>query len=212
MIAGLDGCRGGWYVIREDSHGAITGSVCASFVEALSLIPAPSLIAIDIPIGLKASGPRNCDLAARRVLAPTRGSSVFPAPLRPLLLASTHAEASGMRRATEGKGLSIQSYAIMAKIREVDTALRASPQQADRVFEVHPEVCFAILNDSRPLANSKKRSAGRTERLELLAKAFGNEPERLLAERPRKTVAADDVIDAFHALVALLPDSPASIS
>ena len=105
-----------------------------------------------------------------------------------------------MRRAIEGKGLSIQSYAIMAKIREVDTALRASPQQADRVFEVHPEVCFAMLNDSRPLANSKKRSAGRTERLELLAKAFGNEPERLLAERPRKTVAADDVIDAFAAL------------
>jgi predicted RNase H-like nuclease len=41
---------------------------------------------IDIPIGLTASGPRSCDLEARRLLGPRR-SSVFPAPAREVLRA-----------------------------------------------------------------------------------------------------------------------------
>ena len=200
MVAGLDGCRGGWYIVQESTDGTITGRVCASFRDALQLIPAPAPIAIDIPIGLKSSGARTCDLAARRALAPTRGSSVFPAPIRPVLHASTHKEASDMRRAVEGKGISIQSFNITGKIREVDAALRASPTDADRVYEVHPELCFASLNNAKPLSHSKKRASGRAERLALLAQHFGDAPERLLAERPRDIVAADDVIDAFVAL------------
>ena len=105
-----------------------------------------------------------------------------------------------MRRTIEGKGISIQSFNITAKIREVDTALRASPADADRVYEVHPELCFASLNNSRPLSHSKKRASGRAERLALLKVHFGDALECLLADRQRDRVAADDVIDAFAAL------------
>lgn len=50
------------------------------------------------------------------------------------------------------------------------------------------------------MAFAKKKSAGRAERLDLLRQAFGDAPARLVEERVRKQVGADDVLDAFAAL------------
>jgi predicted RNase H-like nuclease len=105
-----------------------------------------------------------------------------------------------MRRGIEGKGMSIQAFGITAKVREVDTVLRAAPERAQRVFEVHPEVSFTGLNGAKALTHSKKRLLGRGERLELLAKQFGDAPARFIATRPKGIVEADDVLDAFIAL------------
>lgn len=195
-VAGIDGCRAGWYVVVETA-GGVTGHVAPDVAAALAL--APGVVAIDIPIGLPDAGDRLCDRAARRALAPRRASSVFPSPIRPALGADTHAEASEARRAVDGKGMSIQAFAIMPKIDEVDRCLRGQPDDAARVFEVHPEVTFARMAGA-PLAHSKKTEAGRDERLALLHASFGDHPARLLHERPRKDVAADDVLDAFAAL------------
>lgn len=201
VIAGLDGCRGGWYVARlEPETEDVQAFVCSSFAEAMQRLPPPTQVAVDIPIGLANIGRRACDEAARTMLAPTRSSSVFSAPIRPLIEARHHSEASALRRSIEGKGMTIQAFAIMAKVREVDAALRANPRDAMRVFEVHPEVSFAKLNSSRPLQFPKKRAQGRNERLELLRHRFGAIPERLIAQRPTKLVAADDVLDAMAAL------------
>lgn len=219
MIAGVDGCRGGWYVIEADHEcTSIRGQLYASLDNLLSALPAHSIIAIDIPIGLLRTGARTCDEAARRFLGAARGSSVFPAPIRSVLDAPSHAVASAIRRQIEGKGMSIQSFAITAKVREVDIALRAAPERAHCVFEVHPEVSFTSLNGTKALAHSKKRAHGRQERLEILANQFGDAPARLVANRPKRTVAADDVLDAFVALwtarrivagaAASLPDRP----
>jgi len=68
------------------------------------------------------------------------------------------------------------------------------------VHEVHPEVSFAAMNGDVPLHSKKKRAAGREERAGLLATHFGDWPMRLVSTRPRNTVAADDVLDAFAAL------------
>jgi predicted RNase H-like nuclease len=178
----------------------VLGRVHPSFERALSAIPAHSIIGIDIPIGLQSVGARACDEAARRYLGPKRASSVFTAPIRSVLDATSHAAASAMRRAIEGKGMSIQAFGITAKVREVDTVLRAASERAQRVFEVHPEVSFTRLNGAKSLTHSKKRPLGRGERLELLANQFGDAPARLVATRPKCIVEADDVLDAFIAL------------
>lgn len=200
MHLGIDGCPAGWYVARRGPDGLITGQVYASFAEILRDAPPPSVIAVDIPIGLTESGSRECDVLARSALAPRRSASVFPAPLRCVLEVGSHAEASAMRREREGKGMSIQSFAITKKVREVDLAIAESPAHHDTVHEVHPEVCFRALNGGQSMTFAKKNMEGRGERLRLLSGVFGDVPARLIEERVRRDVGADDVVDALVAL------------
>ena len=96
-----------------------------------------------------------------------------------------------------GVGLSAQAFNILAKIREVDAALDA-PLQA-RVVEMHPELAFWAMNGSRPLAASKKSTAGRQNRLDLLTPFFGD-VETYLGLLGRRRAAVDDLLDAFAAL------------
>jgi predicted RNase H-like nuclease len=184
----------------ETSTEALSGSVFARFEELLAKLTDNAVVGVDIPIGLTERGSRACDLAARRFLGARRGASVFPAPLRGVLGATTHAEANVLQRAIEGKGLSIQAFGILPKVAEVDACLRSHISLTERVFEVHPEVAFAALNGNVGLKASKKTAQGQTVRLELLRPHFGDTPERFLVQRPRKSVAADDVLDAFAVL------------
>lgn len=199
-ITGVDGCPAGWYAVHLTAGSkVIEGHVHARFADLLQACPAPACMAVDIPIGLSESGERACDQAARRLLGP-RASSVFAAPLRGVLGAASHAQASARRQAIEGKGMSIQAYNILRKVEEVDAALRASAAQAQRVHEVHPEVCFMQMNGGQPLAYGKKSAEGRALRLSLLAPHFPDQAERLLDEFPRREVQADDVLDALACL------------
>lgn len=198
--AGVDGCPAGWYAVQELAGGAqIEGRVHDRFTSLLQALPAGACVAVDMPIGLNEAGERACDQAARQRLGP-RASSVFTAPLRGVLGAASHAEASARRRAIEGKGMSIQAYNILRKVAEVDAALRASAVWAGRVHETHPELCFLEMNDGVPLAHGKKTAAGRTLRLALLAPHFPGQAERLLDAHPRRDVQADDVLDALACL------------
>jgi len=199
-IAGVDGCPAGWYAVHLPADGqVIEGRVFARFADLLQACPAPACMAVDMPIGLGESGERACDQAARRLLGP-RASSVFAAPLRGVLGATSHAQASARRQAIEGKGMSIQAYNILRKVEEVDAALRASAAQAQRVHEVHPEVCFMQMNGGQPLAHGKKSAEGRALRISLLAPHFADQAQRLLDEFPRREVQADDVLDALACL------------
>ena len=201
MFLGIDGCPRGWYAVRvATARGQISGKVYPRFSEVLAEAERSAIIAVDIPIGLLFAGSRQCDELARRALTPMRSSSVFPAPLRPVLGAASHQEASAIRRSIDGKGMSIQSFAITRKVQEVDLALGQAPDLDQRVYEVHPEVCFAKLNHGQPMMFAKRKALGHSERLNLLSRVFGDAPARLSAERPRKQVSADDVLDAFAAL------------
>jgi len=134
------------------------------------------VIAIDIPIGLPTAGPRACDREARRLVGPRR-SSVFPAPPRPSLSASTFADTTG---------LSMQSWNLVPKIREVDEAWEP------RVVEAFPELVFAVLAGA-PMTHSKRTPEGQAERLASLG----------MKAAPRLTGAtADDVLDAIACLRA----------
>jgi len=151
--------------------------------------------AIDIPIGLADREPRSCDVAARRLLGPRR-SSIFPAPVRPVLQAASYAEACALSRRACGKSISKQLYNILDKIRTVD-ALQ-SPRLQDQLFEMGPELSFAQLT-GRPMPANKRTAAGRIARELALASAdaFG-ETVRAILQAPAPTGAKhDDVLDAL---------------
>jgi predicted RNase H-like nuclease len=194
IVAGLDGCRGGWVLATTavDDGSPVSVTKITSISE---LLDRESVVAagIDIPIGLPDSGPRPCDVEARAMLGPRR-SSVFPAPIRPLLPLTTWAEANALSRTLNGKGLSQQAFAIIDKIREVDSLI--TPELQNKVVEVHPEVCFAELA-GRPMRHHKATAEGCTERLEVLRPEFSNLDHVVEVRLPG--TQPDDVVDAVVA-------------
>ena len=198
VIAGVDGCRGGWLVVAQ-SADQLAAWIGVDIDDVLDTLPPTAVIAIDIPIGLTERGARTCDIEARRRLGSPRSSSVFSAPVRGVLDAETHADACVRHRAIDGRGLSIQAFAIMPKILEVDRSLRRHAQRATRVVEVHPEVSFALWNGGRPMAHGKTQAAGREEREALIQQEWPRWRPALW-ERLKGGVAADDLNDAFAAL------------
>ncbi len=153
-------------------------------------------VAIDVPIGLPEVEERPVDKEARRFLGPRRGS-VFPVPNRAVLRCATWSEANEISHRTRGKGISHQTFGILPGIREVDSWI--TPEMQDRVFEVHPEVCFAALAGDWPMTFAKRDSSGIAERLAVLAE-YLPKPESHLWDRLPRT-ADHDVLDVLVALV-----------
>ncbi len=147
-IAGVDGCKRGWVAaFRDLETERLQCGVFDTFAGLLDSDQRPTVVAVDMPIGLLEAGDRACDLEARS-LVPGRGSIVFPAPIRPVLALDRYEEANALTRQVNGKGLSRQSFALVPKIREVDEELRA--RKADHVWEAFPELAFVNMNDGKP--------------------------------------------------------------
>ena len=201
-VAGVDGCRGGWFVILAAVTASsaqplrIVACRCARFRDVLSLPERPVALAVDMPIGLldrPVPGGRACDREARKLLGRARASSVFTPPTRPGLSALAYADVPRVN----GTGMSKESFNILPKIREVDEAVGAPDQK--RVFEAHPELAFARLAGA-PLRHNKKTTEGRRERVRLLWRIFASafqDPVRLRREHGAANVAFDDVVDAY---------------
>lgn len=194
-VAGVDGCRAGWIVVvlhRTRKTWTPQVTLCPKFADVLALASPPTIVAIDIPIGLLDTpqpGGRTCDRQARQLLG-RRASSIFTPPTRPLLQA-THYEQ------VRTQGLSLQSFNILPKIREVDQLMTPTVQQ--RVHEAHPELAFTSLAGASPHYN-KKTLEGREERLRILERAFQGIQQAFgnacLAFK-RSEVARDDLLDAY---------------
>jgi len=201
LICGADGCRKGWIAISKDlDSGQISWHLHQSASKLFYKEPLPQVIAIDIPIGLPDHGSRTCDLQARQLLGAGRASSVFPVPLRLVLSAKSYEEACRIRFDIERKKISLQSWGILPKIIDVDSLLRQDTQLQERVWEIHPEVCFYFLAGQRPLRYSKKDKFGYDERFSLLLPFFGDWLKAVLSERQELGSTPDDVLDAFVAL------------
>jgi predicted RNase H-like nuclease len=158
------------------------------------------MLGIDIPIGLRDEGARECDKRARQVLGRPRASSVFPAPIRPVLSAGSWEEACAIREQVDGKRMSKQAWAIVSRIRCVDREMIESPTLQNRVREVHPEVSFWAWTGS-PMRHRKTSGAGRAERLEVVEAYFGPGAfDAVRALYPVGRVGHDDILDAFAAL------------
>jgi predicted RNase H-like nuclease len=195
LVAGVDGCPGGWAVVTGRRHRGGTVSVrfestVAAVIEDLQR-DRVAVVAIDMPIGLPAVGARPCDLQAREALGPRR-HSVFPAPLRAVLGAGDHAEACRRSRAIDGRGLSIQAFNLLPKIAEIDHLLPADLHH--RLVEAHPELAFLRLNHGRPLP-AKRLAEGREARRALLRSVVGPELDLRAAARAAG-VPETDALDA----------------
>jgi predicted RNase H-like nuclease len=199
-LVGVDGCCAGW--ITAEATQRSVHVVCRrinTLDDLFSRESKPKIVAIDVPIGLPEAGARECDLEARRLLGPRR-NSVFTAPIRPMLLSSSQEEASKVRSRVEGKRVSIQAFAIIPKIREVDQMLCKHASWRAVVREVHPEVSFFYMNGRMPMRFSKKKALGREERITLLRSWCGNSIDESLATYRHLRCKTDDIIDAFAAL------------
>jgi len=175
IVAGVDGCRAGWTVALADEDSILDVRVVPTFTDVIAL--RCDATALDMPIGLLDRGRRACDVEARRRLGPRR-SSVFPTPLRPMLTATTYAEASAVA------GLSKQAFILLPKIREVDAVM--TPRRQRTIVEVHPALCFAALLGA-PCQAPKRTAEGRAERLAAVTQPI---------ERLPSGAAWDDVLDA----------------
>jgi predicted RNase H-like nuclease len=179
-VLGVDGCPGGWV-------GALVEGTSVAWLllpdAAAVLAVDAAAVGIDMPIGLPAIGPRACDVAARRLLG-ARRSSVFQAPVRAVVAASSYAEARGLSVAASGRSLSAQTWNLVPRIRDLDTVLTDHA----RVVEVHPEVVFARLAGELP---PKKTAAGAAARLAALRTWIPSWPA------PPRPARLDDALDAL---------------
>lgn len=202
ICAGVDGCRGGWVVATTVRRGgdalphAVSIAVVSGFAEVIALTADAQCVAVDMPIGLLDSpraGGRDCDRAARALLG-RQGSSVFSPPARPALAAREYREAQRL----QGAGLSIQTWNIVPRIRDVDGSM--TPSLQGRVFEAHPELAFRTLAGRDAVMAGKSSADGFAQRVALLADAIGPAMPDLPSERSRigtKTCALDDLADAL---------------
>src|SRR5215475_12680434 len=191
-VLGADACPAGWIGVVL-SYGRLRAIVRAEIGDLVAVAAADEpldAIAIDIPIGLADSGPRQADLLARKAAGP-RYASVFLTPVRTALLGDTYPAALAVSRELTGRGISSQAYRLRAKILQVDR-WRKEPA-ACPVVEAHPELSFAAMAGA-PLRDSKSTWAGMVRRRQLLA-AQGIDCEDDLGLSGLR-VGVDDVLDA----------------
>jgi predicted RNase H-like nuclease len=200
-IAGVDGCRKGWFrVCRETETGKLRFDVIEEVEGLVTSEPRPVVVALDMPIGLPAYGARQCDLDSRKVLGQRR-NSVFPAPVRAALAARDGQEASEITQRIDGRRVSAQAWAIYRKISEVDQVLTQSPLARQRIWEVHPEVSFWAWNGEQPMDAAKKKASGLRQRLALAEGWLGSGIlERARGGYLKKELANDDIVDAIAGL------------
>lgn len=188
-VVGVDGCRAGWVAVAgAPAGGPLEAAVLRSFGEVAAWAAEAAVVAVDIPIGLPATGPRAADREARGRLG-RRRASVFDAPVRVVLDASDHAEANVRSRAVSGRGLSAQSWALVPRIAEVDRFLADRPAWRSRVREAHPELAFALMA-GEPARHAKRTGEGASERRRLVECHVGAVPRR------PPGAATDDLLDA----------------
>ena len=153
---------------------------------------------VDIPVGLEEGERRTCDEQAAEHLE-NRRSSVFWTPIRDAVYEDNIVDAKAVQTDTMEHSISNQSWAIVPRIREVDTFLRKVDDARNVVRESHPEVCFRKLDGGR-LAG-KSTPEGLDERRETLDRFVSDDWRdriRVLTEPAyARQSAEDDVLDAI---------------
>lgn len=208
VVAGVDGCRGGWLVVLRPLHepAAAMAILAPTFRDVLAIAPPPRIIAVDMPIGLpewSGAGGRAADVAARANLG-GRQSAVFSVPARRAVMQIDYLDAcrAAFAASDPPRKVSKQIYHLFPKIREIDGLM--TPELQARVVECHPEVSFWALNGGRPLdlpkkVKSRPNPPGIAARRSLLQSA--GYPEALFHGMTWSASAAgaDDLVDAAAA-------------
>tara|TARA_B100000809_G_scaffold248929_1_gene279559 strand:- start:1369 stop:2115 length:747 start_codon:yes stop_codon:yes gene_type:complete len=223
-VAGLDGCKAGWFYILLEQDGDAIDFGVVDCVATLFKQQSISRLWLDMALGFcdDIEG-RACEKAARKMLRAkgvSRAASVFNPPSRQALYCETYEQANALNKQVVGKGLSKQAWFIVPKMRELDGFLQQRPDLQSCVDECHPEVAFAALNALAPMRFNKKTAEGYAERLAILCRYYPKAEcviNDALAAYPRKVLVRDDVVDAFvvaisakfsDTAVSCLPEQP----
>ncbi len=199
MYTGVDGCRAGWVSVTLKNRG-FELELFSAFKPLVDHHLKSKIILVDMPIGLvsKPLRYRECDRLARKILSPKRHPSVFSPPVRVVLKSKSYAEACRLSRAEIGVALSLQSYNLMKKIKEVDSLLVKNKELTSLIKEAHPEVAFCALA-GRPMNHHKRTPEGQRERRATL-KPYLTQLEKIETEAKNKfrrgQVGEDDLLDA----------------
>ena len=210
---GIDGCGSGWVCIGLNDAGEYQFVVAADIDNACREIKTHGarIALIDIPIGLSdGADERECDRLARKRIGKRR-SSVFRVPCRQAIEAYREGGKEEQRKErgraasikVAGGPLSVQTWAIAAKIAEVDQFMQSGGNRDFALREVHPEVCFRALN-GKTLEYNKKKRKGKDERREILERYLADTrlvESKIRCEYLKKEVADDDILDALIAAV-----------
>ncbi|WP_127845020.1 DUF429 domain-containing protein [Psychroflexus aestuariivivens] len=197
-IAGIDSCPSGWIVILFEKN-KFSALLVENITELISFHPDLDCILIDIPIGLSSENfKRNIEEKMRKFL-PERGSTIFTPACRKAVYAENYEGAKSINKKVLGKSLSIQSFNISKKIKEIDLYFDTKPQSLE-IYESHPEICFKQLNNNKVLMSKKTSPEGFQERFELLISKYPqlqNLYKDIQLQYPKSKVKPDDILDAM---------------
>ena len=206
LVAGVDGVPDGWVMAVTAAAGGspVEFSVWHTLADLWSQARARGLrvVAVDMPAGLPGAERREADTEAHRRLG-ARRSSLFWTPPLCVLDATRHVEANRRSWEETGRGISVQAFNLVPKIRELRDTLAPgdfAPESRPRAVEVHPESSFVRLA-GEPMSASKRQPAGEEERLEVLAEVFPNIAEAAVSTPPPgpPRPGLDDLLDAAAA-------------
>ena len=199
LIIGIDGCKSGWFAVWQNQDEVIETAIFQSmnnlkdfFIKSNQLI-----IGIDIPVVLSEVMPREADQLARKLLS-KKASSIFTAPTPEMLEQPNYEKASLVSKKLIGKSMSLQSWYLFPKIRDVQTVLH---HEDIKIFEIHPEVSFRAMNNENVIIESKKTAEGFKIRKFLLDKHFLNfNFDAIRNKYQKKDVMDNDILDALVVL------------
>ncbi|UVE51968.1 DUF429 domain-containing protein (plasmid) [Haloferax larsenii] len=121
-------------------------------------------ILVDIPIGLPESGTRACDNAAKEFLS-SRSSTVFTIPPRNVVETDDYETA----RKCNDNSLGSQSWWLFPRILEVDVFLQENAAARNKIYESHPEICYASMSEGK--ISPRSDVDGIVDRVEILKEA-----------------------------------------
>ena len=155
------------------------------------------ILGIDMPVVLSEVIPRQADQLARKLLS-KKASSVFTAPTPEMLNQPNYEKASLVSKRLFGKSMSLQSWYLFPKIKDVQTMIHHKDMQ---IYEIHPELSFRAMNNEQVILESKKTHEGFALRNALLSMHFKNFIfEDIRNQHARKDVMDNDILDALAVL------------
>ncbi len=217
VCIGVDGCKGGWIAAILD-HGKLILKKYTWLQDIISMYPEFDEFLIDMVIGLQSSTEHIRPDSYARSLIKERTSTIFPAPCRQAVYASSVSEAYQENERVLGKKFTPLTVGILPKMREVDVFLQKHSEFKNVIKESHPEVCFAKLN-GKTVLSKKSEMDGIEERIQILTPYIKElSLAKLLYVAKDFRCNVDDVIDAiclavtanyvYHDKFMLLPEAP----
>ena len=199
MFVGIDGYIDGWCCCII--HDGVRIELHKNLTTLFENIGINNLTLIDMPVGLSSKNfERFIDFKLRTYLPKNKKSSVFTAPCREAVLSNDYNSAKKANQIITNRSISIQSWNISKKIKELDRFLISQKKNKLTIKESHPEFCFVNLNNNNPLIHSKKTNEGYKERLSILIRnSEGIEivVKKSIEKFKKEKVKKDDILDSI---------------